>query len=125
YSAISYKTPWCLLTFFFGMILLAGVGTGWLIKRFQHRAARLAIIALVLAFSAQLAAQSWRANITYCTDRRNPYVYAQTVADVLKLVQRTQGLARVSPAGFDTIVKVIAQKGDYWPLPWYLRRFKN
>ncbi len=26
YSAISYKTPWCLLSFWNGMILLAGVG---------------------------------------------------------------------------------------------------
>ena len=26
YSLISYKTPWCLLSFWHGMILLAGVG---------------------------------------------------------------------------------------------------
>ncbi|NLF70785.1 MAG: TIGR03663 family protein [Candidatus Anammoximicrobium sp.] len=32
YAAISYKTPWCLLNFFHGMILLAGVG-GWFLLR--------------------------------------------------------------------------------------------
>lgn len=32
YAAISYKTPWCLLSFFHGMILLAGVGA-WLLLR--------------------------------------------------------------------------------------------
>jgi uncharacterized protein (TIGR03663 family) len=125
YSAISYKTPWCMLSFLFSMILLAGFGTAWLIGRIQRRVARLAMTALLLAFSAQLTAQSWRASFTYSSDRRNPYVYAQTVPDVLKLVQRTEGLARVNPAGFGTILKVIAPKGDYWPLPWYLRRFKN
>jgi hypothetical protein len=36
-----------------------------------------------------------------------------------------EALARVSPEGHNTIVKVIAPDGDYWPLPWYLRRFKN
>ena len=35
------------------------------------------------------------------------------------------GRARVAPAGFETVVKVIAPESDYWPLPWYLRRFKH
>ncbi|HRD05844.1 MAG TPA: glycosyltransferase family 39 protein, partial [Verrucomicrobiota bacterium] len=30
YGVISYKTPWCLLGFWHGMILLAGVGAAWL-----------------------------------------------------------------------------------------------
>jgi hypothetical protein len=47
------------------------------------------------------------------------------VPDILHLVERAEGLARVTPQGFQTIVKVIAPQGDYWPLPWYLRRFKN
>jgi hypothetical protein len=52
-------------------------------------------------------------------------VYAQTVPDILNLVKRAEGLAQVSPAGFETIVKVISPQSDYWPLPWYLRRFKQ
>ena len=29
------------------------------------------------------------------------------------------------PAGYETVVKIIAPESDYWPLPWYLRRFKH
>lgn len=122
YSAISYKTPWCLLSFFHGMILLAGVGAAASVEFFR---ARVAIAAVLLALTVQLAWQAWRANFVYPADRRNPYVYAQTAPDLLQLVQRMEGIARVAPEGHDTVIKVIAPESDYWPLPWYLRRFKH
>jgi uncharacterized protein (TIGR03663 family) len=125
YSAISYKTPWCLLSFLYGMILLAGVGAASLVGRFRSVPAKVACIAVLFALSGQLAAQSWRTSFVYYSDRRNPYVYAQTVPDVLKLVERVEGIGRVSPADFGTVIKVMAPESDYWPLPWYLRRFPN
>jgi uncharacterized protein (TIGR03663 family) len=125
YSAISYKTPWCLLSFYYGMILLAGVGAAALVEAVRPRAGKIAVTCILLALTAQLGVQSSRASFVYSSDRRNPYVYAQTVPDVLKLIERVEGLARVSSNGFGTTVKVIAPGDDYWPLPWYLRRFKN
>ena len=125
YSAISYKTPWCLLNFYAGMILLAGVGAAAVVEFFRARALRTVLAAVLLGLTLQLTWQAWRASFVYAADRRNPYVYAQTVPDLLNLVQRTEGLARVAPTGFETVVKVIAAEGDYWPLPWYLRRFQN
>jgi uncharacterized protein (TIGR03663 family) len=125
YSAISYKTPWCLLSFYFGLILLAGTGAANLIQSVTRPAIKLLFAAGILALAAQLAVQSWRASFTYASDRRNPWVYAQTVPDILNLVKRAEGLSRVSPAGWETVVKVIAPDSDYWPLPWCLRRFKH
>lgn len=125
YSTISYKTPWCLLNFYLGMILLAGVGAAALVEFFRARSLKVVLTVALLALTAQLTWQSVRANFVYPADRRNPYVYAQTVPDILNLVQRTEALARVAPAGFSTVVKVIAPEGDYWPLPWYLRRFQH
>lgn len=125
YSAISYKTPWCLLNFYFGLILLAGVGAAYLVEVSGKRIVRAAVILILLGASIQLTAQSWRASHIYASDRRNPYVYAQTVPDILKLVQRAEGIAGVSPSGFETVVKVISPDSDYWPLPWYLRRFQH
>lgn len=125
YCAISYKTPWCLLNFYFGMILLAGVGAAALVEVFRKPALRAVVVVLLLAVVSQLTWQAWRASFVYPADRRNPYVYAQTVPDLLNLVQRAEGLARVAPTGYETIVKIIAPEGDYWPLPWYLRRFKH
>jgi len=80
---------------------------------------------LLIAASAQLAWQAWRASFPYCASQFNPYVYAQTSPDILKLVDKVEALARVSPQGHDTVVKVMAPGNDYWPLPWYLRRFKQ
>lgn len=125
YSAISYKTPWCLLSFLHGLILLAGVGAATLMRCARAPLAKLSVIAVLLALAAQLTVQSWRTSFAYASDRRNPYVYAQTVPDLLKLIERAEGVAKLSPTGFDTIVKVIAPDNDYWPLPWSLRRFKN
>ncbi len=125
YSAISYKTPWCLLNFYLGLILLAGVGAGALVEFFRARAWRGVMLAVLLGLTMQLSWQAWRASFVFAADRRNPYVYAQTVPDLLNLVQRTEGIARVAPAGYETVVKIIAPESDYWPLPWYLRRFKH
>jgi uncharacterized protein (TIGR03663 family) len=125
YSAISYKTPWCLLSFYLGMILLAGVGAAALVDFFRARALKVVIVAVLFSLTLQLSWQAWRASFVYSADRRNPYVYAQTVPDLLNLVQRTDGLARIAPAGYETVVKIIAPENDYWPLPWYLRRFKH
>jgi uncharacterized protein (TIGR03663 family) len=125
YCVISYKTPWCLLNFYLGMILLAGVGAAALVDFFRSRPLKIILGVVLLALTAQLTWQSWRASFASAADRRNPYVYAQTVPDILNLVRRTEGIAGVAPAGFATVVKVIAPDSDYWPLPWYLRRFQN
>jgi uncharacterized protein (TIGR03663 family) len=127
YSIISYKTPWCLLSFYFGMILLAGIGASSSICAVQSRPLQLFASGAVLIFSAQLAFQAYLANFDprFVADRRNPYVYAQTVPDLLSLVDKVENIATIAPAGHDTVVKVISKNGDYWPLPWYLRRFKN
>ena len=140
YSAISYKTPWCLLNFYLGMILLAGVGAAALVEFFRGRALKVVVVLVLLGSTIQLSWQAVRASFgvrlkrerddgharwVLDTDWRNPYVYAQTVPDLLKLVQRAEGLARVAPTGYETIVKVMAPDSDYWPLPWYLRRFQH
>ncbi len=125
YSLISYKTPWCLMGFWQGMILLAGVGAAWLIRRARHRVVRFALDLLLLAGAGHLAWQAWQANTTYAADRTNPYVYAQTLPDLLNLVRKVEGLAQIHPQGNQMLVKVIAPDGDYWPLPWYLRNLKR
>jgi len=125
YSLIAYKTPWCLLSFWHGMILLAGVGAAWLLQLAKQRSLRLSLGLLLLAGTGQLAWQAQKANTTYAADQRNPYVYAQTSPDLLNLVHRVQALAREHPQGSNMVVKVMAPEDDYWPLPWYLRNLKQ
>ena len=125
YSLLAYKTPWCLLNFWHGAILLAGVGAAVMIRTARNRSWRMAVTTLLLAGSAHLAWQAWRADTQYAADPRNPYVYAQTAPDVFRLVGQIDGLASVDPRGYQLVVKVMAPDGDYWPMPWYLRRFQQ
>lgn len=125
YSLLAYKTPWCLLGFWHGMVLLAGVGTAVLLRVIGPRPWRTIVLLVVLAGSAHLAWQAWQQDTQYAADPRNPYVYAQTSPDLLNLVARVEALATVAPEHDKLPIKVITFEGDCWPLPWYLRRFKN
>ena len=123
YSIISYKTPWCLLSFWHGAILLAGVGAGVISRSIPKLWPRAAVTGLVLAGAGQLAWQAWRADTVYAAEPQNPYVYAQTLPDILRLVHKVKELAAVAPNGQDMVIKVMAPGDDFWPLPWYLRAF--
>ena len=123
YCLISYKTPWCLLGFWHGMILLAGVGAAVLIRGFRRQPLRIAAAAVLVAGIAHLGWQARRASVPFASDPRNPYVFAQTVPDLLRLVDKVNALAQAGPLGSQMLIRVIAPEHDYWPLPWYLRDF--
>lgn len=159
YSLLAYKTPWCALSFWQGMILLAGVGAAVLLRsvgarnlvrrnarpeervdqgssaagvrgslRTKVRAGvclRLGLVALFVLGAGHLAWQSWQSTGLCAADKRNPYVYAQTSPELLDLVRQVEALAQVSPQGHQMLIKVMSFEGDCWPLPWYLRRFKQ
>jgi uncharacterized protein (TIGR03663 family) len=121
FSALPYKTPWNVLPFYVVAIVLAGVGLSWLVHISSSRVWRGAVaLAFVLA-SAQLGWQAWRASVTYAADPRNPYVYAQTVPDAVRMAARIRALAALHPDKANMQVSVIARPYEQWPLPWYLR----
>ncbi|MBE3123474.1 MAG: hypothetical protein IMZ65_01585, partial [Planctomycetes bacterium] len=122
FSLVRYKTPWNLLPFYVGFVLLAGCGAAVLIDSARLRVVRGLVVVALVAASWQLAAQNWRANFRYPADPRNPYVYAQTSPDFLRLVQRVSDVAALHPDRAQMLVKVIAGPYEQWPLPWYLRR---
>ncbi len=125
YSLIPYKTPWCMLGFLHGMILLAGVGAAAILKAMPNRPTQVCAGLFLVACLYNLAQQTCRANFIYYADNRNPYVYAHPVTDVLHLVARVEEIARALPEGRNILIKVIAHDDDYWPLPWYLREFSR
>jgi uncharacterized protein (TIGR03663 family) len=131
YTLLPYKTSWCLLGFYHGMILLAGAGAA-LLWRLCGAAWLKAVVAAALAAGLiHLAWQSCLGNFAadskgapYCASPKNPYVYSQTLPDALRLVAEVEDMARVSPQGYGTVLEVVSPE-SYWPLPWYLRRFRN
>ena len=123
YSLIPYKTPWCLLGFLHGMILLAGVGIVALARIGLGTVRRLALTA-VAAGGAYLLYQACAASYLYDADPRNPYAYAHTTRDVYAIRDRLEGLAGAHPKGRSMPVQVVSSQ-NLWPLPWYLRSFSR
>jgi uncharacterized protein (TIGR03663 family) len=125
FSAIPYKTPWNVLAFYVVTFPLAGIAFVSLIEMTRARAVR-GLLIVVLAFaSLHLGRQAWRAAVTYAADPRNPYVYAQTVPDAVRMARRILDLAALHPDGTRMQVSVIASPYEQWPLPWYLRTLPN
>ena len=110
YSVIPYKTPWCLLGFWHGWILLAGVGAAALVGWSGRWPIRATVAGLLLAGAGHLGLQAYRASYVYFDNPRNPYVYAHTLSSVLGLVERVEGLAKVDPGGERMLIKVMAQE---------------
>ncbi|MGD2094321.1 MAG: TIGR03663 family protein [Phycisphaerales bacterium] len=125
YSAIPYKTPWCMLGFLHGMILLAGVGAVVLVKLMPNVLPRLIILLLLFEGSIHLTWQTYLNNYRFYADSRNPYVYAHPTTEVFTIVDKIQEYANVYKDAHNMPVDVICKEDDYWPLPWYLRSFKK
>jgi len=123
YSIIPYKTPWNMLGFLHGLILMAGIGAAAIVHRLPHFIGRAVLVVLLLAGAGQLAAQAFRANHRFRADPRNPYVYAHSVPDVIRLAQRIQDVAAIHPDGPSMRVHFFTP--DYWPLPYYLRGLRR
>ena len=123
YSSIPYKTPWNMLPFYIGFIMLAGYGAAFLLKISKKMIFRSAVaLVLGLAFF-HLGMQCSNANFKYHADSLNPYVYAHTSSDFLNLVHRINDLSPHHPDQENMLIKVITQPDEAWPLPWYLRSY--
>ena len=124
YCLIPYKTPWCMLSFLFGMSILGGIVLDWLVGDLQTRGGKIVTGFLIVVFVLAIPIfQSWFLNFRYFENPSNPYVYAHTSRDVFRMVERIEQATNASEDGKDTLIQVVAAGGDYWPLPWYLRSF--
>ncbi len=123
YSLIPYKTPWNMLPFYIGFILLAGYGAAFLVRISKKRAFQIAVVLVICLGVFRLGIQSYSANFTFYADSRNPYVYAHTSTGFLSLVKRINELALIHPDRNLMLIKVITEPDEAWPLPWYLRGF--
>jgi uncharacterized protein (TIGR03663 family) len=122
YASIPYKTPWCVLGFLHGVILLAAVGAPRLLAVPSARAARVLVGAVLGAGVVHLGWLAWAASVRFASDPRNPYVYAHTGTGVFEIARRVEALARAHPQRAGMPIEVISSE-NLWPLPWYLRRF--
>ena len=131
YTALAYKTPWCLLGFYHGAILLAGIGAASVLRASKSLPIKAVTAVVLIVGATQLSLQTLPrqflitdlAGVAYCSSPQKPVsTYSQTSPDILQLVNTVDAVAHQSTNGYNTEVEVMASE-SYWPLPWYLRRF--
>ncbi len=126
YSLIPYKTPWCMLSFWHGFIILAGYGASSLICSVKNIYLKVLFILFLLFGTQNLLTQSYWGNTRYYADYRHPYVYAHTTTHYLKMIKRINSIAEVHEDKKGLYIQAIAKSAHYhWPLCWYLKSFSK
>ena len=122
YSLISYKTPWTILGAEHALVLLAGIGAATLLNAPWGGIYRFTVWLALAATAGYFCLQIWRQNYRWPADpSRNPYVYAHTSPDLLRLVRQVNDAAHArggDPRDFKVFI-IHPESGH--PLPWYFR----
>jgi uncharacterized protein (TIGR03663 family) len=122
YSLIPYKTPWLILNFIVPLALIAGYAIQ-AIYELDGREWRVTGVILFAAVSFT-AYQSIDLNfINYDNDDTSyVYVYAHTTRGIFDLVNEIDRIGNERTGG-QTGITIVSP--DYWPLPWYLRKYSR
>jgi uncharacterized protein (TIGR03663 family) len=116
YSIVHYKTPWCIISFFWPLFFVFGAML--LIVPMRFRLATNISLGLVLWASF---ANSIRLNYFKCSSFEEPYVYVQTYNDIYKLTRPLLALAKEDPTNYQLTGHLI--RGSTYPFPWILGDF--
>jgi uncharacterized protein (TIGR03663 family) len=118
YSVIPYKQPWLALNLWLPQALLVA----WLAADL-HTHRRYGTLVVFIAALVTLLALDVRTRVFRDSyGDRNPYAYAHTSPDVLRLVTRVEALSQ-PPDNRNPLLAVMMK--DPWPLPWYLRAYRT
>jgi len=123
YSLLPYKTPWNILGFYYGWLILAGYGFSEIFKIKLSKSRKIALYIFLSVGMIHLIYQTYLSNFKYFADPSNPYVYGHTSKDIFNLVDMTDQIIQVHPEGKNMMIEVICENHDYWPLPWYFRDY--
>ncbi len=120
YGAIPYKTPWLALNFWLPMVLLAGVTVARILEKTGPSVARWLWLLPAILIAGAVGHDVQKRVFQFPAGEDNPYAYAHTGEDLLRLPARLEQLAKEKNLTQPLIAVVAA---DAWPLPWYLRKF--
>jgi predicted membrane-bound mannosyltransferase len=122
YSAIPYKTPWLALNLWLPLALICGLGVAAFWELVKNRVGRFGLCVAGVFLLALLAMQTKVWAFDKPADEKNPFAYAHTGEDILRLAPLLDELAKAKHLAQPRIAVIAA---DAWPLPWYLRKFSN
>ncbi|MGR3320145.1 MAG: flippase activity-associated protein Agl23 [Candidatus Anammoxibacter sp.] len=132
YSFVPYKTPWLILNMTVPLAIAGGIFVNGVYQKLKAQSSKLKgysksawylslfyfVYVAVFSFSCY---QSIVLNFINYDDDRYELVYVQTNRDIYNFLNTLELLSDVG--GKDMTINVIAE--SYWPLPWYLREYKN
>jgi uncharacterized protein (TIGR03663 family) len=124
YSAISYKTPWCIVSILWPFVVVAGL---WFQLVLAQEGRRPVItwgtVGVVVLVVVQSSAASVRLNFMHYTDPSEPYVYVQTKNGVKEVEDIIRRKVLLSPEAMN--MKIQINLKESWPFPWLFSRFPN
>lgn len=121
YSFIPYKTPWLILNILLPLSLLGGIFINTVFSLCTRRWQYAIFCPFYVGIFGFSCYQSLMLNFYNYDDERYALVYVQTKRDVYQLLDRLESLSE--RCGKDMAINVVSR--EYWPLPWYLREYKN
>ncbi|MBZ0271026.1 TIGR03663 family protein, partial [bacterium] len=122
YSAIPYKTPWCVISINLPLFMLAGIGVQTAAERLaKHPRIRAGAVAAAFAVLLPYAASSVELNFLHYDRDGEDIVYVQTRRRYLAMIRRIHAAA-ARYGGPDTPIQVVDAKH---PIRFYLRGFTN
>jgi predicted membrane-bound mannosyltransferase len=125
YSAIPYKTPWLMLTFWHGIIFLAAFGFINSYRTILNATGRFLFVTIIVLFFMHTATQIIWTSFLYSNNPGNPYTYSQPQQDLINAVETINEISGAIDKGKEVYISVTAPRHEYWPLPWYLRKYSN
>jgi hypothetical protein len=106
-----------------GLILLAAFAIFQLYNSILKNRIRYFFILIISIGFIHLLWESYELNYRYEASPQNPYVYAHPLPDVFTMVEQTDKIVDSHPQKKNLHIQVIAPDDDYWPLPWYFRKY--
>ena len=126
YAVVKYKTPWLGLNLLLPLAITAGylmaeiANVSFLSGRLSLRAVAAALTLTAAGFSAT---KSFDLETRNYDDESHPYLYAHTQRSFIPFVHLIEERAAALGPGKEAGIAVFAPEN--WPLPWYLRDYKN
>jgi uncharacterized protein (TIGR03663 family) len=114
YSIVNYKTPWCLLSFQWGFVLIFAYWCSQYWKKYQTW-----IMILFGIIAVQSAYQAIDVSYVNVDSENSYYIYGQTYRDIMPPIQKILDQVRADSVQKNNI-KIQIISGYTWPLPFLL-----